>query len=79
MRNAKNSNFKDEFIKYIKENPATVFSTFCVLFELICSLVFVERTSFVSTGLMFVTTAICFDLHDKVIDKENENNKTNWF
>ena len=47
MKN-KGNEIKDKVKKYIKENPVALFSTICVLFEIVCSCVFIERTSFVS-------------------------------
>lgn len=60
MKDIRNSNFKN----YIKEHPVTVLSTVCLWFEIICSFIFIERTSFVSSGIMLITIIIHSKLHE---------------
>jgi hypothetical protein len=74
MKN-KGNEIKDKVKKYIKENPVALFSTICVLFEIVCSCVFIERTSFVSFTIMMLTTSISLELHEKLLPE----NKNNWF
>lgn len=45
MKN-KGNEIKDKVKKYIKENPVALFSTICVLFEIVCSCVFYRENEF---------------------------------
>lgn len=74
MKN-KGNEIKDKIKKYIKENPVALFSTICVLFEIVCSCLFIERTSFVSFAIMMLTTSISLELHEKMLPA----NKNDWF
>ena len=74
MKN-KGNEIKDKVKKYIKENPVALFSTNCVLYEILCTCVFIERTSFDSFTIMMLTTSISLELHEKLLPE----NKNNWF
>lgn len=79
MKPRPNKNAKKAFKNYIKKYPATVLSTICVGVELICFFLFTERINIISVAIMFLTTFIYIELHEKSDNElSNSNQNSDW-